>query len=510
MPNDEKIESFDQLKNEYQRAKAEAEKHIREDMKKFAEITKALPSVALEATARGISNKIADIDQGFSDINFSEIESEVALGGAAGIRDAANKAWEKSNADRSKVVTGAVTNAKSKMTNMKAKMAISASKVTSLVGKGLVLFGQKGLAKSMQEKVTEKGMQFVSKESKIGKAMEGVAERGFSVADGVRGAAKTVNTKAKKAKKSIENEINARKQAYHDVDARADLDQMSIARERANKNRENDGWQQVYDGRSKLVTDKVKKVNDRSVNAKSKAALRDIKITGAIAKGVALFGPKGLAEKMQDGIYKNASKRIERDSISSRIAKTAAEKGFKVSSKFKKIVKDTKETAVELKDAAVLTAEEAIRSGKQAIENGKIAVKKGALEFGKKTYKGVATIGALTSIGLGAVRSGTDFVADKIEDGIDFVSDKVENSIDQAKDYKTIATAKLSRQKSAVSKGFKGFLQGMAQGVVDKLTPSIDKDSKNIEAQEQIIEGVKNKGKNSQEPKMQEATDEGR
>ncbi len=532
MPKEEKIENIDQLRAEYQKAKAEAEQHIRSDMKKFAEITKALPDIAIEAAARGISAKIEDIDQGFNHIDFSEIESEIALGGAAGIRETANEKWEKSNADRSKIVTGAVTNAKNKMTNMKAKMALSAVKVTSIVGKGLVLFGQKGLAKSMQEKVTEKGEQFISKDSRIGKIMEGVAERGFSVADGVRGAAqtvkegvesaaKTVSTKAKNAKTSIENEVSARKQAFREAGTRADLDQISIARERADKNRENDGWQQVYDGRSKIVTDKVKEINNRSVNSKSKAALRDIKITGMFAKGVALFGPKGMAEKMQDSVYRSSAKRIQRDSISSRIAKAAAEKGFKVSSKFKNMVKNTKETAVDLKNAAVLTAEEAVENGKQVIEKGKTVVKEGALEFGRKTYKGAAVIGALGSIGLGAVKSGAgkvadkvergaEFVADKVEDGVNFVADKVENGIDQAKDYKTIAVAKLSRQKSAASKGFKGFLQGMAQGVIDKLTPSIDKDSKNIEAQEQIIEGVKNKGKGSQEPiQITQEADEG-
>lgn len=526
MPNDEKIENFDQLKSEYQKAKVEAEQHIKSDMKRFAEITKALPNIVIEATARGIGNKIADIDQGFEDIDFSEIENEMAIGIMAGKTHITNEEWGKNNADRSKVVTGAVSNAKNKMTDMKAKMALSALKVTSLVGKGLVLFGQKGLAKSMQEKVTDKGEAFISKESRIGKIMERVADGGFYVADGVRdaaetvrggveSAAKTVSTKARNAKTAVENEIGNRKQAFRDAGTRADLDQMSIARERANKNRENDGWQQVYDGRSKIVTDKVKEINDKSVNARSKAALRDIKITGIVARGVALFGPKGLAEKMQNGIYENASKRIARDSISSKIAKTAAEKGFKVSSKFKEIVKDTKDTAVELKDAAILTAEEKVQQGKQAIENGKTAVKKGALEFGKKTYRGAAFIAGLGSIGLGAVSLGANKVAEQIENGADFVAGKVEKGvefasekIDQAKDYKTIATAKLSRQKSAVSKGFKGFLQGMAQGVIDKLGPSIDKDSKNIETQEQIIEGVKNKSKGSQEPQAKEAEGE--
>lgn len=472
MPKDKEIENFEQLKTEYQNAKEDAEKRIKISLKKFSELMKALPDIKKEGTLKGLSDKMKEIDEKFG-VNFSDIENEMSvtlmrrvvksideldknLNSVGKAESQSNKdisdkvastkkeneKWEKDNDKRSKVITGTITNVKNKSTDRKEKIALKAVKVTSVIGKGLVLFGQKDLAESMNKAVTEKGKDFVSKDSRIGKIMERVAEGGFFVEDGTKKMAKTVrdgaesvvetvSTKAKNAKTSIEKEIKARRNAFDDVGKRTNIDLGKLNQVKKDKEFSNDEWQQVNADRNKLVTKYVKEIDKNSVNQRTKTSKRSVKVAGVVARGVALFGPKGLAEKMQNKIYKRAEQHIGKDSIESQLAKGIADKGFEVSTN----------------------------------------IKESALEFGSKHYKGVAVIGALKNIGLSAVKTG----AGKVEKGVEDIADKVEKGVEKipgiVNDYRDQAKNKI--QDTREYQGFAKFAVNMAKSVIKKLEPTI-------------------------------------
>lgn len=139
------------------------------------------------------------VQEGMEDVEQSQMEEELYTAAMAGIANKADSRWaeEKKDAGRNETVADSVQAVKEASRNLRAGMALKSVKVVGFVGKGLVLFGQKGLAQKMMQKVSQKNERFVSKESRIGKVMQRVAEAGYTTADGIRTAKDAVVNGAK-------------------------------------------------------------------------------------------------------------------------------------------------------------------------------------------------------------------------------------------------------------------------------------------------------------------------
>ena len=140
-----------------------------------------------------------NVREGMEDIHQSELEEEFFTATAAGAANAADSKWanEKKASGRNEVVADSVQSVKETSRNIRAGIALKSVKVAGFIGKGLVLVGQKGLAQSMMQRVSQRNEKFVLRESRVGKLMQRVAEAGYTTADGVRSARDAVEKGAK-------------------------------------------------------------------------------------------------------------------------------------------------------------------------------------------------------------------------------------------------------------------------------------------------------------------------
>lgn len=489
MKEKEEIENFEELKEAF----GEKSEEVYRALEQFSELIPQIPGVAAKMIQRGLQNAKNEIDQSFSEIDSQKLNQQIELGVVAGIRKAKNAEWENARSEnRPEKVTKAVTNVKTKSSDMRAKMAEGAIKITSVVGKGLALFGKKGLAKEMQDKVTEKSKDFVLKDSRIGKVMERVADFGFAVGDGVG-----------KAKEGVKSYASNVKQGFADADRQTDQNFMNLARESSKKKEESRQWQNAHEGRSKVVTETVENVNNNFLEFKEAIQTGKIRLTSLGAKGAALLGKKGLAKKVAEKGFDPKNNLLTKDSRIGKFAEKMAESGFikadNIRSGFSSAkenieaytragIETVKDKANDVRDgidtgvtAAYTYTDDAIKAGKKfvkdrandvkngidtgvtavytytddAIKAGKKAAKDKALQIGKATYKGFATISGIGKFALSKGKDGVNFVSGKMNDAKDFVSDKIEDAqefvsdrIDDAKDFKDTAQKKV------------GFLRG--------------------------------------------------
>ncbi len=487
----EDIESFVELNEAFKNCTRETKEHIKSDLKNFANLVPQIPGITAEAVRRGLEEQAKRISKEFGDIDSQSLASEIELGAHAGLKAKENEYWESQNQNRTDTITSKVTATKNRSLDKRAKRVEGALKVTSIVGKGLALFGQKGLADKMQETVVSKGRDYIMKDSRLGNVMERAADFGFTVADGARYAKKTAieageyvkdtaiaGAKAAKkatiagakfAKGKAEQFGKDVKEGLGNVDAQTDLNYMNLAREASDKQQESKQWQIAHEDRNSGVTGAVKGISNSSLGFKTFFAQGKIKVTSLGAKGVALFGKKDLAEKVAAKGFDTKKNIVKKDSRLAKFAEKMAESGFISADKFRNGVDDTKEMAGAYARAGVQVA-------KDTVNNVKETTKREALKFGKATYKGAATAVAIASIPLEAVGKGAVWSAGKFVEGAKYTGDKILDGAEFASDKIAEAKTKVSKNKTTASKGIKSMMRNFASSIVEKLSSSIEKD----------------------------------
>lgn len=299
----EDIDNFVELNEAFKNCTKETKEHIKNDLKNFANLVPQIPGITAQLVKKGLQKQAERISKEFGEIDSQKLADGIELGAHAGLKAKENEYWESQNQKRTDKITSKVTEAKNKSLDKRTKRVDGALKVTSIVGKGLALFGQKGLADKMQEAVKSKGRDYIMKDSRVGSIMERVADFGFTVADGARYAKETIVEGAELLGDIIEDGVESLhgkavqygkdvREGLGNVDKQTDLNYMNLAREASDKRQEARNWQDKYKDRNSGVTKVVDSISDKTVNFKSFFAQGKIKVASIGAKGIALFGKK--------------------------------------------------------------------------------------------------------------------------------------------------------------------------------------------------------------------------
>lgn len=146
-----------------------------------------------KAIKQGVKNAVASARENaknrredMAEIGQQGVTDQIHIAGQAANKKSKSRDWMEENADRSKAVTGAVNFVDKSDTSVRSVVSMGLINLGTWGAKGARLFGAKGLAKSMQEKTSEKAIKIMEKESKVGKFFKGIAEKGFKTADKVR------------------------------------------------------------------------------------------------------------------------------------------------------------------------------------------------------------------------------------------------------------------------------------------------------------------------------------
>lgn len=459
------IQGFGDLKDAYNEEFRKAQADFKRLMSRMAELTPQIPKIAAETVQRGLEAQKAKIDADFGEID-SLISDRFDANGEAQIKRENDRQWVEQNADRSKIVTGAVTNVKNMSTNTRTAAVNVAVKLTSVIGKGLTLFGQKGLAKQMQESVIDRGKDYIARDSRISRLMQRVAEGGFRVADGAR------------------NYIKNTRDGINDVREQTDLNYMNLGREASLQSQESREWQNAHEDRSSTITGAVKGVNEASLGFKTFLAQGKIKVMSLAAKGVALTGKKGLAQEIAARGFDADNNIVKRESRLGRFAEKLASSIFKQTDNFREGVDNTK-----------TMAEAYASAGVQTVKDTAQVARDGILEFGKAHYRGVAKVAGIAALPLMMADTGVEYASGKVSDGIEFVQEKVgeglefvSEKIQDGRDALSIAASKVSRNKTQAQRGIKTFFRDMAASVVGKLDKSITRDDERISQKDEVIQ----------------------
>ncbi len=301
---------------------------------------------------------------------------------------------------------------------------------------------------------------------------------------------------------------------------------------------ENDKWGKTHANRSKTARKVIANLEKKSMERKVKVAEFKIKVTGAIAKGVALFGAKGLSKEMFDKVNTKNMKNLSKESRIGKMMKKVFESGFKVADSFRNAktrvvdgVKSTynlakqtnkaiftatkntaKKTAKYIQDFGRNTKNRTI-NGVKNVGNGiskgykrtKQAVKKGTLAVGKASLDTVATVAAIGSIGLDAAKLGVKNVANRTKDGFNFVKDYVKDRSEDIKDYYKLGKDKVGLAKSNIGIGIKKFLKEKVSSLLGKIDASLQKsDAKATEHQQAIVANRKNPTQRGQQEQQEQ------
>lgn len=431
---EENINNFVELNEAFKNCTKETKEHIKKDLKNFADLVPQIPGITAAAINRGLKKQVDRINEEFGEIDTQSIANSLELGAQAGLKAKENEYWESQNPKKSKVITSKVTDVKNKSLDKRAKRVDKAVKITSGIAKGLALFGQKGLAKRMQDVVTEKGTNYIMKDSRAGKILENVTDFGYTVAFGAKWTGETIVEGAKIVRDNVENGIETVvekavqygkdvKEGLENVEVQNDLNYMNLAREAIDKNQEVEQWQNAHEDRNSGVTGAVKGITKASTGFKAFFAQGKIKVSSLAAKGVALSGKKGLAEEIAAKGFNTDKNMVKKESRIAKFAQRMAESGFIKADKFRAGVDHTKEMAGAYARAGVQTAKETVHNVKDAIDTGVTAA---------YTY---------TTDGIDAVKdvidTGIVSAYTHVTDGIDNVKDVIETGKVAAYTYAT-------------------------------------------------------------------------
>ncbi len=499
---EENINNFVELNEAFKNCTKETKEHIKKDLKNFADLVPQIPGITAAAINRGLKKQVDRINEEFGEIDTQSIANSLELGAQAGLKAKENEYWESQNPKKSKVITSKVTDVKNKSLDKRAKRVDKAVKITSGIAKGLALFGQKGLAKRMQDVVTEKGTNYIMKDSRAGKILENVTDFGYTVAFGAKWTGETIVEGAKFVRNNVENGIETVvekavqygkdvKEGLENVEVQNDLNYMNLAREAIDKNQEVEQWQNAHKDRNSGVTGAVKGITKASTRFKAFFAQGKIKVSSLAAKGVALSGKKGLAEEIAAKGFNTDENMVKKESRIAKFAQRMAESGFMKADKFRAGVDHTKEMAGAYARAGVYTVQETAHNVKDTIDTGITSAKNGVLdfgraakketlEFGKATYKGAATAVAIASIPLEAVAAGAVWSADKVAKGAKYTGSKILDGAEIAGEKISEAKTKISENKTKASKGIKSMMRSFASSIVEKLGNSIEKDDEKL------------------------------
>ncbi len=278
---------------------------------------------------------------------------------------------------------------------------------------------------------------------------------------------------SKMVRNGLQQQVNRINKEFGEIDSQNVRNEIELGLHEVSKRLEINEWEQENSNRSKIVKNAVTNTKNRKLDKKVKKVERAIKITSVVGKGLALFGKKGLADKMQKAVVSKSKKYISKDSRIGNIMQRAAETGFTIADGAR-YVKDTTIVLGEYsKDVLIEKAGDAKKAGARLAKESVQTMKKGALEFGKATYKGAATTVAIAALPLEAIAAGAvwsvDKVGDKILEGVEVANSKISE-----------AKAKVSENKTKASKGIKSVIRGFASSVVEKLSKSIEKDDEKL------------------------------
>lgn len=480
----EDIDNFVELNEAFKNCTKETKEHIKNDLKNFANLVPQIPGITAQLVKKGLQKQAERISKEFGEIDSQKLADGIELGAHAGLKAKENEYWESQNQKRTDKITSKVTEAKNKSLDKRTKRVDGALKVTSIVGKGLALFGQKGLADKMQEAVKSKGRDYIMKDSRVGSIMERVADFGFTVADGARYAKETIVEGAELLGDIIEDGVESLhgkavqygkdvREGLGNVDKQTDLNYMNLAREASDKRQEARNWQDKYKDRNSGVTKVVDSISDKTVNFKSFFAQGKIKVASIGAKGIALFGKKGLAQEIATKGFDTEKNTVKKDSRLAKFAKKMAESGFLKADKFREGVSHTKEMAGAYARAGAYTVRDTAKAAGEATYNK-------TLQFGKATYKGAATAVAIASIPLEVVGKGAVWSAGKIGEGAKYAGDQLLQVAEIAEDRIAEIRTKVSENKTKASKGIKSMMRNFTSSIVEKLSSSIEKDDKKL------------------------------
>ena len=215
------------------------------------------------------------------------------------------------------------------------------------------------------------------------------------------------------------------------------------------------------------------KIKGKAVDVAETVALHGMEAKDKVvdvAETVALHGMEAV-DKTKQGI--NTAKTTVREGINT--AKTTVREGI-----------DTARTTVR---EGIDTAKTTVREG---IDTAKTNAGKIALEIGKKTYKGAAMFTAFGELAIEGAAKGAGYVSEGVSKGIDAGKEKVSEVAQVGKNYTEMSAKKVALTKTKAKIGFKSFIKGMAQKLVDKLGQSLGKDQELAQELEQGIEFNKN------------------
>lgn len=158
-----------------------------------------------DSVVQGVKDYKDSVVEGMGDIDQATQDEDMYTARAAMDANAEDRQWAEARKQegRSETVVDAVQARKEASRQTRANIATAKVKVAGFIGKGLVLFGKKGLAKEMIEKVGQSNQRYVEKESRTGKLMQRVAQFGFKTVDKARDARDAVVLGAEVAKATV-------------------------------------------------------------------------------------------------------------------------------------------------------------------------------------------------------------------------------------------------------------------------------------------------------------------
>lgn len=272
---------------------------------------------AKDAVVQGVKDYRQGVKDGMEDVEQAAQMEDMYTARAAMDANADDRQWAEARKQegRSETIVDSVQAAKESSRQRRADIASAKVKVVGFVGKGLVIFGKKDLAKTMLEKVGKSNQRYVEKESRTGKLLQRVAQFGFRTADTARDVRDSVVLGAEVAKDTV-------------------IDAATTVRDGAVR-----GATAVRDG----VVTGATAVRDTAV--KGATVVRDTAVKGAITLGKGTYKTVGIAA----GVVTLAGlETVKLGKAVGRASKEFVDK--KIVDPAKEFGEDVKETARDTKD----------------------------------------------------------------------------------------------------------------------------------------------------------------
>ena len=155
----------------------------------------------VEQGVKTVKEAVENTRTDMGNIGKDGVANEIGVAGDVSARNAQARQWQQAHEDRSDVVTGAVGAVQKTATDMKARVAVGAIKLSTLGAKAARLFGAKNAAKDIQERGSTYAHALLTKDSRVEELAQNMAESGFmkydQVVDTIEQAAQTCEAYAR-------------------------------------------------------------------------------------------------------------------------------------------------------------------------------------------------------------------------------------------------------------------------------------------------------------------------